>query len=198
MRSWQHSSAGVALLGAARGMLGHVWGHRGPKLAQGRGTGGVGSGWREQWLCTCPAPTHAPVGPATPGMRLAALPAQLRGRGRPGALPAPPAAPGPAQLPPARTQTPCLLLAPPAQIPGPPLQGASCVGTPQGQSPFASQRGTMHGDMGTLSAALLAPLPCRGGGKSHPRLLPAQAHPWHMGNPCTAPAASRHLCQSWT
>lgn len=203
MQSWQHSSAGVALLGAGRGMLGHVWGHRGAELAWGRGTGGVGSGWREQWLCTCPAPTHAPVGPATPGMWLAALPAQLRGRGCPGTFPAPPAAPGPAQLPPVRTQTPCSLLAPPpGPAPRPPSAGAHPVwGRLWGRAPLPHSVAPCMGIWGPSLQYCLPPCPAGEVGKAthvccqhrpipgagailaQPQLLAstfAKAGPWHL------------------
>lgn len=86
---------GWPCLGVAEGDWDMDAGTVGPSWPGGHGTGGVGSGQGQWWLCTCPAPTHAPACPAAPGMWLAALPAQLRGRGHPGVLPA---LPSPRQL----------------------------------------------------------------------------------------------------
>ena len=193
--------------GAGRGMLGHVWGHRGPELARGRGTGGVGSGQGQQWLCTCPAPTHAPVGPATPGMRLAALPAQLRGQGCPGALPAPPGSSRPCPAPASPHTGPLLTAGPRGPAPRPPSAGARPVwGRLWGRAPLPRSVAPCMGTRGPSLQCCLPPCPAGEVGNathvcSQHRPIPgagailaqpwlpagtfAKAGPWHLApKPC--------------
>lgn len=171
----------------------------GPRLPGGN----VGpSGWAVGRVSSCRAlalrPHTLPL-PGSPRNVLAALPAQLRSRGCPGALPAPTqhllALPSSCQL----AHRPSLFAARHPD-PGPRRlvllsragRGHVACGDPLRKSPFPSQHGTMRGDL-LCSAACPSPphhvcshhSPCRGVGAilTH-SLLPAgtfaNARPWHL------------------
>lgn len=105
-------------------------------------------GQDRRWPRTCPAPTHARACLAAPGMRLAALWAQLRGRGRPGALPTPrwllPRLVNPAST--QSTQSRCVL---PARPPTPCGAGTAWgpLGTRPGDEPLPSPCAWGRGDL---------------------------------------------------